>query len=640
MTFNRKTLPLCLVLPLFFAPALFAQNIPWSQRMSETVMTLWPESKFTYSNKKIKWSYDQGVFLKGIENVWEDTGNGTYFDYIKHLMDAFVSKDGTIRTYEMKKYRLDDINNGKILLTLYEVTGNIKYWKAATTLRKQLVMQPRTYDGGFWHKKIYTNQMWLDGLYMAEPFYAHYAEMAHDTAALNDVAKQFILMEKHARDPKTGLLYHGWDASKKQRWANPKTGDSPNFWGRADGWYAMALVDALDYFPKNNVKRDSLIVILNRLAIAIRKYQDPKTGLWWQVLDQAHRKGNYLEASASCMFVYALTKGVLKGYLPEAFMATAQKGYQGIIHNLIKIGKNGQVNLTGTCSVAGLGGHPYRDGSFKYYIGEPIRTNDPKGVGAFILASTEMERAAMQDVGKGDVVTLDNYFNDEHRIGVTGREISYHYTWSDRMNSGYWFWGQIFRNYGAHTNELKVAPTSANLRKSDIYIIVDPDTKKETPDPHYIESNQIRAIYNWVKDGGVLVLMGNDKGNAEFNHFNQLAGKFGIHFNESSINRETNHRFSDCMITIPSGNIIFKPGEKVFIKEMSSQELSTPAKPILIQNNNILISVSHVGKGTVFAVGDPWFYNEYTDGRKLSETYQNYQAAQQLTKWLLKQAKN
>lgn len=368
------------------------QSMPWSQRMANSVINhIWPDSIYTNPNKPVKWSYDQGVVLKGIECVWEDTGNQKYIDYIQHIIDHFIKPDGSIQTYDPTDYKLDDINNGKILLLLYRVTGNKKYWKAATRLRNQLRTQPRTQSGGFWHKKIYPHQMWLDGLYMAEPFYAHYAEMTHDSKAFDDITHQFVLMELHARDPKTGLLYHGWDESKQQKWANSKTGDSPNFWGRAMGWYAMALVDALDYFPKNSADSDSLVTILNRLATAVSKYQDPLTGLWWQVLNMPHKKGNYLEASASCMFVYSLAKGVRKGYLPDKFAKVASKGYKGIIHNLIKTDSNGQVNLTGTCSVAGLGGHPYRDGSFEYYVNEPVRTNDPKGIGAFIMASCQIE---------------------------------------------------------------------------------------------------------------------------------------------------------------------------------------------------------------------------------------------------------
>ena len=629
-----KKIILCITVFFITCVSAFSQQLKWSKKMARTVMTIWPDSIYTNPNKPVKWSYDQGVVLKGITGVWEDTGEGKYFQYMQHIIDPFISKDGSIRTYRPKKYKLDDINNGKILLLLYNVTGNPKYWKAATRLRKQLNTQPRTPGGGFWHKKIYPHQMWLDGLYMAEPFYAHYAEMAHDTAAFYDVARQFILMNRHARDPNTGLLYHGWDASKKQKWANPVTGDSPNFWGRADGWYAMALVDALDYFPKNFSKRDSLIRIFRNLSAAIRKYQDPQTGLWWQVLDEAHRKGNYQEASASCMFVYALAKGVLKGYLPDSYLKTARKGFKGIVKHLIKTGPNGQINLIHTCSVAGLGGHPYRDGSFKYYISEPKRTNDPKGIGSFIMASIELERAGTQSVGKGYTVTLDNYFNDEHRKDVTGHMVSYHYVWQDRRNSGYWTFGHIFRNYGVKTNELKTEPTAKNLKHSNIYIIVDPDTKKETSDPHYIQPKDTKVIYKWVKQGGVLVLLGNDKGNAEFAHFNQLAGKFGIHFNENSVNDETDHHFGMAALTIPEGNPIFRH-EKVYIKELSTQTLNSPGKADFKKGNNVIFSVSHVGKGTVFALGDPWFYNEYTDGQKLPLEYHNYDAAQQFVKWLI-----
>ncbi|HKI45960.1 MAG TPA: glycoside hydrolase family 88 protein [Balneolales bacterium] len=378
-----------LLLPLVTAAG---QSMPWSQRMANTVIDhLWPDSIYTRPDRPVSWSYDQGVVLKGIECVWKDTGKQKYIDYIRHIIDKFVTPDGSIRTYRPKGYRLDDINNGKILLLLYKVTGNKKYWKAATLLMDQLKTQPRNASGGFWHKKIYPNQMWLDGLYMAEPFYAQYAGMTHDNAAFDDITHQFELIEKHARDSKTGLLYHGWDESKQQRWANPVTGDSPNFWGRAMGWYAMALVDALDYIPQHSADRDSLVTILNRLATAVTKVQDSKTGLWWQVLNMPHKKGNYLEASASCMFVYSLAKGVRKGYLPRKFAKVAEKGYKGIIHNLIKTGSNGQPELKGTCSVAGLGGHPYRSGSFHYYVTEPVQTNDPKGIGAFIMASWQME---------------------------------------------------------------------------------------------------------------------------------------------------------------------------------------------------------------------------------------------------------
>jgi len=372
-----------------------------SERMAATAMkTLWRDAGRNETGMPSKWTYDHGVVLKGIEGVWHATGDRKYFDYIKQSMDHYVNADGTIRTYNLDDYNLDNINNGRILLLLYKVTRQEKYMKAAALLRKQLETQPRTSDGGFWHKKIYPSQMWLDGLYMAEPFYAEYAAAFHEESAFDDIAKQFILMELHSRDPRTGLLYHGWDESKKQRWANQTTGRSPNSWGRAMGWYAMALVDALDQFPRHHPQRAALMAILKRLATAVEKYQDKASGLWYQVLDKGGANSNYLEASASCMFVYALAKAARQGYLPASYLAVARKGYQEITTRFIETAAGGGVNLNGTVSVAGLGGNPYRDGSYEYYLSEKVVTNDPKGVGALLLASVEMETAARKRSAK------------------------------------------------------------------------------------------------------------------------------------------------------------------------------------------------------------------------------------------------
>jgi unsaturated rhamnogalacturonyl hydrolase len=340
--------------------------------------------------------------MLGLEGVWERTADGHYFKFIQQAVDHFVNDDGTIRTYKLEDYNLDNILNGRILLLLYKVTEKEKYKKAADTLREQLKTHPRTSEGGFWHKKIYPSQMWLDGLYMGEPFYAEYAATFHEDADFDDIARQFVLIEQHARVPKTGLLYHGWDESRQQRWADPQTGRSPNFWGRAMGWYAMALVDVLDYFPREHPRRAELLAILQRLAAAVERYQEPKSGLWYQVLDRGGAPGNYLEASASCMFVYALAKGVRQGYLPDSYRKVAQKGYQGIINRFVETDAGGQVNLKGTVSVAGLGGNPYRDGSYEYYLSEKVVADDPKGVGAFLMASSEMERAAGQHSGGRD----------------------------------------------------------------------------------------------------------------------------------------------------------------------------------------------------------------------------------------------
>ena len=389
----KKTLLLCAL--LFPGLLLRAQTEkPWSQRMAATAMHLWADSLPGHN-----WSYDQGIVLQGLQSVWLQTANNDYFKYIQRAMDRYVSADGSIRTYKAEDYTLDNILPGRSLMMLYNVLNTEKYYKAATLLRKQLNQHPRVPQGGFWHKKRYPNQMWLDGLYMAEPFYGEYATAFHEETDFDDIASQFILMEKYARDSKTGLLYHGWDQSKKERWANPETGQSLNFWGRAMGWYGMALVDVLDYFPAQHPKRVELLAILNRFAEAIVKYQDENSGLWYQVLDKSDAKGNYPEASASCMFVYTMAKAVRQGYLQPTYLPAIQKGYNGIIKKFIETDANGQLNLNGTVSVSGLGGKPYRDGSYEYYLSEKVITNDAKGVGAFILASVEVERLA--DVHSG-----------------------------------------------------------------------------------------------------------------------------------------------------------------------------------------------------------------------------------------------
>jgi unsaturated rhamnogalacturonyl hydrolase len=609
-----------------------AQTLPWSQRMAQTAMKVWPDT-----SSKMRWTYENGVVWKGIENVWLQTADKQYFQYMQKMVDKMVTPEGAITGYKMEDYNIDNVLSGRAVLTLYQVLGTPKYYTAVQTLREQLRKQPRVPEGGFWHKKRYPNQMWLDGLYMGEPFYAEYARAFHEDTAFNDIANQFILMERTSRDPKTGLLYHAWDQSKKERWSNPKTGQSPHFWGRAMGWYGMALVDVLEQMPTNHPKRAELLVILNRFATAVQKFQDKKTGLWYQVLDKGTEKGNYLEASASCMFVYALAKGVRQHNLPKYFQAVAQTGYKGIISKFIETDANGQVNLTGTVSVAGLGGDPYRDGSYAYYLKEKVVTNDPKGVGAFIQASVEVERLANLAKGNNKTVLLDSYFNDERKKDVTGVAYPYHYKWEGRDNNGFSLFGRIFNNYGLNLATLYQAPTAANLKTSSVYVIVDPDIPKENPNAKYIEPTHVTAISNWVKQGGVLLVLNNDTGNAEFKHLNTLMAKFGIRFKENSINHVQGAQFEQGAVNIPLGNTVFKTAKKIYIKEISTFTLTPPAKSVLNQKGEIAVAMAKYGKGTVIAVGDPWFYNEYIDGRKLPAEFDNFKAANDVVAWLVQQ---
>jgi unsaturated rhamnogalacturonyl hydrolase len=473
---------------------------------------------------------------------------------------------------------------------------------------------------------------------MGEPFYAEYAATFHEESAFDDIAKQFVEMELHSRDAKTGLLYHGWDESKQQKWANPTTGQSPNFWARAMGWYAMALVDTLDYFPKDHPQRSALLGILSRLATAVAKYQDPKTGLWYDILDKPTAKGNYTESSASSMFVYALAKGVRKGYLPASYFKVAQSGFKGIANQFVESAANG-INLKGTVSVSGLGGNPYRDGSYEYYMSEKVVTNDQKGVGAFLMASNEMEIAPDLSFGKGKTIVLDSYFNNELKKDSTGHVVSWHYKWDEMPNSGYSFWGNTFQSLGAKTETLTEAPTAANLKTADVYIIVDPDTPQETEKPNFVAQPHIKAISDWVKSGGVLVLLSNDVGNAEFDHFNELAKIFGIQFNKDSKNRVQGNDYAVGKVMVPAGHPIFTTAKQLFLKELSTLTISAPAKESMSHNGDVIMAVSKFGKGTVFALGDPWLYNEYTDGRRLPPEYENGKAARDLSRWLILQTR-
>ncbi len=625
----------------FFLPALFIilsysvypqsiisdKNKITPGQIADNFISEHPKS-ISYENKEADWNYETGFMLYALWRVYEKTGDEKYFSYVKKIIDNFVDDNGEIKTYDINQFRLDDILTGRTLINLYKKTKDEKYKKAIFLLRKQLKEQPRNKEGGFWHKKIYENQMWLDGLYMAEPFYAKFAEEFNEPKDFDDIAHQFILMHNHALDKNTGLLYHGWDESKTQKWSDPKTGDSPSFWGRAMGWYLMGLVDVLDYFPKDNPLRQKLLSIFQQESKALLNCEDRKTNLWYLILDKPNKKGNYLEASSSAMFMYAFAKGANRGYLDKEYFSIAEKIYSGFTKKLIKKDGNNFLSIINTISGAGLSGKPYRDGSFEYYISELKRTNDFKAIAPFILALLQLEKHK-------EVVGLDYYFNHELKENKNGEEVQYHYIWEDTANSGYSELGDVIKNLGAKLGELHTAPTAADLKKISIYIIVDPDTPLETAHPNYIDEASIKNIVAWVKAGGVLALFANDKGNCEFDHLNKLAGHFGIQFNEDSRNHVIGNNYNMGKFDNLPSNTFLKGVKKIYLKEISTLKLTQPAKEILTDNGDVIMASCKIGKGFVFAVGDPWFYNEYIDHRKLPGDFDNKQAAHNLFKWLL-----
>lgn len=380
-------------------PTLWAQSTlpPWSVRMADSELKRHSDPMLQDADKP-KWDYTQGLIFSAMLATGQATGDQRYWTYAKTYYDGMIDAEGRIRTYDLREFNLDRLNSGKALMVINAQAPDPRYRKALDQLRQQLREHPRTSEGGFWHKERYPSQMWLDGLYMGATFLAQYAATFSEPSAFDDVITQFVLMEKHARDPKTGLLYHAWDEKRAQKWANATTGLSPNFWGRAVGWYGMALVDTLDSVPASHPRRGELVAILRRLAQAVVQVQDPESGLWYQVLDQGSREGNYLEASVSTMLAYTLLKGSRMGYLGPEFAVAGRKAYDGILREFIQVDPDGLVSITRVCQVAGLGNDPgrgvYRDGTFEYYVQERRRDNDPKAVGPFILASLEAERAA------------------------------------------------------------------------------------------------------------------------------------------------------------------------------------------------------------------------------------------------------
>ena len=365
-----------------------SKNTSIAKQFAESEIKRFPKAWQLDYGKRPFFGYAQGVGCSAMLQLWKSTGDERYFNYVKEYADSLISNNGDISLYDKGSYNIDYVNSGKILFAIYKKTADRKYKLAMDNLIEQLKNQPRTSDGGYWHKKMYPNQIWLDGIYMASPFMAQYGATFNKTEWTNEAIKQITLCHKHCYDSATGLYFHAWDESKTQRWANPQTGHSPNFWGRSIGWYYMAVVDALDFIPTNHPQHGELVSIIQGLADALPKYQ--RDGLWYQVIDQPERAGNFPEASVTTQCMYAYAKAVNKGYISKKYRVYAEKAFAGIKKHLLIKNADGTLTLTRCCAVGGLGGTPYRDGSFEYYIGEKMRDNDSKATGPFIMGCIEL----------------------------------------------------------------------------------------------------------------------------------------------------------------------------------------------------------------------------------------------------------
>ncbi|MCM1236630.1 MAG: glycoside hydrolase family 88 protein [Ruminococcus flavefaciens] len=345
-------------------------------------------------DKKMGWNYIDGCMMTSLYTFYKLTGNKKYLNFIDTFVDWYVFDDGSIRGYDIESYNVDNINEGRVLFDLYRETGKEKYKKAIDLLYRQLEKQPRTALGNFWHKKIYPEQVWLDGLYMAQVFYTRYETEFNRGGGYADIVRQFKNVYNNMYDKEKKLYYHGWDNSKKSFWCNPETGLSKSFWLRAIGWYTVGLVDAINYFDTSapNLKAE-LITIFRKTIEGLEQYIDPVKHMFWQVVDKGGEEGNYLETSGSAMIAYAMMKGARLGFVDKKYSAVGEQVFNGICKEYLTE-TNGELNLGGICLMAGLGpeDNKRRDGSYAYYISEPKVENDAKGTGPFVMAYSEIRR--------------------------------------------------------------------------------------------------------------------------------------------------------------------------------------------------------------------------------------------------------
>ena len=388
---------LYIILALLVTVSAFAQE-PYSVRMIRSEMQRNPDATYLDGRNGVrKWNYTTGLELKSFMDAADRYDLPEVVAYVKEWADTMATEKGEVFGYKKSNYNVDHICPARIYFDLHDMYGDQdkRYRRVTRMIREQIDSQPRTQSGEFWHKQIYPNQVWLDGFYMALPFYAEYtkryAPKEQRDSLFADIVHQFVAGAENTYDPATGLFRHAWDESKSMFWCDPQTGLSAHAWGRATGWYAIALVEVLDYLPEDHPGYKTLIGQLNYFVEVLPKWADPKTGMWYQVLDCPDRKGNYQEATCSIMFTYAFLKGLRKGYIDDSHADYIKGLYQKFIDRFIKENPDGTISMTDCCAVGGLGGKQMRKGDFDYYLSEPIIDNDCKGVGPFIWASLEWE---------------------------------------------------------------------------------------------------------------------------------------------------------------------------------------------------------------------------------------------------------
>lgn len=567
-------------------------------------VALKPEQVLATMKKVVAWqtTHADDYWSKGWERATYDAGVMALYDVSreKTYLDAMLAM-GRDNQWQLGKriYHADYHTISQTYLELYLIEKDPQMI-APTRERFDFILQHPRNESLEANPQQPLEWSWSDALFMAPPAWARLYAATGDRRYLDFMDKEWWATTEALYDPTDKLFY------RDSRFIGRKSRNGKKiFWSRGNGWVYAGLARVLDYLPPEHPSRPRYIKLFREMTEAIVRSQQ-SNGLWRpSLLDpDAVPKG---ETSGSALFVYGLAWGINHDILDAAkYWPVASRGWTALVGKVNPDGKLGAVQPFGDRPV------PFEDDSTNIY-----------GTGAFLLAGSEVYRYLTQaQVGKNKTVVLDDFFNHETKKDANGKPIAWHYKWDDAGNGGFSLFGQVFQSYGAKTETLSDPPTAANLKNADVYIIVDPDDKKESEQPNFIEPQHIAAIKDWVKAGGALVLMGNDFGNCEFEHFNKLAREFGIEFNKDSVNRGAGNRFEGGKIIIDAGSPIFKTARKVYLKEISTLRLSGAAKSIQDWNGDTVMAVAKYGEGTVFAVGDPWLYNEYTDGRKLPADFE------------------
>lgn len=594
------------LLILAVAPAAWPQAVPVSRSAADAALIRWPAT-VAQLPKGNRWEGEFAILLAALEEEWLGTADARYFRYIQSSIDARITPEGAILGYTDKSSILDHVAFGRELLLLYRVTQQDKYLQAATFLRAQLGASAGALQGEASRQQA-VPQAVPEKLLMEEPYFtatfeAKFAAISRRPEAFADITRQFETYERNSLDPRTGLLDLQQHDARKRPSTPQIAGSSETVELAITARYMMALVDTLPYYPRSDPGRAKLLQLLLGTARAIARHPISAADALTQAPGASAAGDSDERVSSLNTIAYSIAKAVRLGLLPPAFLQQAEAAYR---------------EAKGR-DIAAVG-------------------DNPEAMGMFILASREMEIAPQAKLGLGKKVLMDAWFNSQTRPSAFAGTEYFHYKWDNFSDSGFSIFGHLLNDHGLELDTLYEAPTVTNLSSTQFYFIVSPDIPAKNSNPHYVTKQDADQVANWVERGGVLVLMENDPANADIEHLDLLSDKFGIHFNNVLSHHVVGDEFPMGRIQTANATELFPIPRVLYMKDTCTIAVSGAARPLLIDKGDVMMAAAKYGKGTVFAVVDPWLYNEYTDGRKLPPEYENLAGAQELVEWLARQA--